>query len=184
MTFPARIVAMLYTCTVVGEIERLLTQLTEAGVRYLVVGGVAVVLHGYLRTTADLDLVVDLEPGNLAVTIDALERLGFRPRPPVALRAFADVAERTRWISEKNLEVLSLWHPQKPGFELDVFVKPPFVFHEAYARASIALLGSSKVAVASIGDLVAMKREAGRPRDKEDIDALLALQRANERRST
>ena len=166
----------------IGEIERLLTQLTEAGVRYLVVGGVAVVLHGYLRATADLDLIVDLEPRNLAITVTVLERLGFRPRPPVALRDFADPEERARWVVEKNLQVLSLWHPEMPGFELDLFVKLPFVFDEAYARASIARLGTSDVTVASIDDLVAMKRDAGRPRDQEDIDALLALKKANDRR--
>lgn len=166
----------------IGEIERLLTQLTEAGVRYLVVGGVAVVLHGYLRATADLDLIVDLEPRNLAITVTVLERLGFRPRPPVALRDFADPEERARWVVEKNLQILSLWHPEMPGFELDLFVKLPFGFDESYARASIARLGTSDVTVASIDDLVAMKRDAGRPRDQEDIDALLALKKANDRR--
>jgi hypothetical protein len=167
-----------------GEIERLLTQLSAAGVRFLVVGGVAVVLHGYLRTTADLDLVVDLEPRNLAITIAALESLGFRPRPPVALRDFADIEQRTRWVAEKNLQVLSLWHPEMPGFELDLFVTLPFVFDEAYARASVARLGTSDVPVASIDDLVAMKRAAGRPQDQEDIEALLALKKANDRRPT
>ncbi|SRR5258707_10233067 len=162
-----------------GEIEWLLTQLAEAGVRYLVVGGVAVVLQGYLRTTADLDLVVDLEPHNLAVAVAVLERLGFHPRPPVALRAFADAEARARWIDEKNLQVFSLWHPERPGFELDLFVKVPFVFDEAFSRASIARLGNSNITVASIDDLIAMKRETGRPRDLEDIQALLALKKAN-----
>jgi hypothetical protein len=45
----------------VGEIERLITGLSNAGVRYLIVGGVAVVLHGYLRATADLDLIIGLD---------------------------------------------------------------------------------------------------------------------------
>jgi hypothetical protein len=44
-----------------GRVEWVLAPLERAGVRYLVVGGVAVVLHGYLRTTLDLDLVVQLE---------------------------------------------------------------------------------------------------------------------------
>jgi hypothetical protein len=167
---------------VTGEIERLLTQLSDAGVRYLVVGGVAVVLHGYLRATADLDLVVDLDPQNLNVVVEVLEHLGFRPRPPVPIRSFADATERERWFEEKNLQVFSLWHPQKPGFELDLFVRPPFDFSSALARASVAKLGSSTVYIASIDDLVNMKRVAGRPRDKEDIEALLALRKANEQR--
>lgn len=169
----------------VGEIEQRLTHLSTAGVRYLVVGGVAVVLHGYLRATADLDLVVDLEPRNLAITISVLQRLGFRPRPPVALGDFADVDERRRWVTEKNLQVLSLWHPEMPGFELDLLVTLPFPFDEAYSRASIAHLDMSDVTVASIDDLITMKRLAGRPRDVEDIQALLALQeKTDEQRRT
>ena len=174
-----------YTEAMIGDIEKLLTHLSAAGVRYLVVGGVAVVLHGYLRTTADLDLVIDLEPDNLAIAISTLERLGFRPRPPVALSDFADIDARTRWISEKNLQVLSLWHPEMPGFELDLFVALPFVFEEAYSRADIAHLATSDVTVASIDDLVAMKRLAGRPRDLEDVQALLALKKkTDEQRQT
>jgi predicted nucleotidyltransferase len=48
----------------VGAIEQVLSALNAARVRYLVVGGVAVVLHGHLRATADLDLVVQLGPEN------------------------------------------------------------------------------------------------------------------------
>jgi hypothetical protein len=162
---------------VTGEIERLLTQLSNAGVRYLVVGGVAVVLHGYLRATADLDLVVDLDPQNLNVIVELLERLGFRPRPPVPIRSFADSTERRRWLEEKNFQVFSLWHPEKPGFELDLFVSLPFEFAAAFDRASVVPLGDTRVYVASIDDLVDMKRAAGRPRDQEDIEALLALRR-------
>lgn len=43
-----------------SAIESVLKALNDSGVRYLVVGGIAVVMHGHLRTTADLDLVVDL----------------------------------------------------------------------------------------------------------------------------
>ncbi|MEK6374598.1 MAG: hypothetical protein AABO58_18075 [Acidobacteriota bacterium] len=49
----------------IGEIEELLTALNAGGVRYLVVGGVAVVLHGYARATFDLDLVIELDTQNL-----------------------------------------------------------------------------------------------------------------------
>jgi len=163
-----------------GEIESLLTELSGVGVRYLIVGGVAVVLHGYLRATADLDLVLDLDPQGLSNAVDLLDRLGFRPRAPVPIRAFADEAERRRWVTEKNLQVFSLWHSKMPGFEVDLFVEPPFDFAEAYARAAWAPLGSQNVPVAAIEDLIAMKRRAGRPRDQEDIEALIALRRGHE----
>jgi hypothetical protein len=162
------------------DIESLLTELGRGGVRYLVVGGVAVVLHGYLRATADLDLVLDLDPENLDRAIDLMDRLGFRPRAPVPLRAFGDDAERKRWVTEKNLQVFSLWHPKMPGFEVDLFVESPFDFAEVYSRAIRASVGSENVPVVAVDDLIAMKRRAGRPKDQEDVDALLALRRTHD----
>jgi hypothetical protein len=159
----------------IGDIERLLTELSASGVRYLVVGGVAVVLHGYARSTGDLDIVIDFESANIDVALRFFEERGFRPRPPVPLRSFADAAERQRWIDEKNLQVFSLWHPDMPFLTIDVFVKEPFPFEEAYQRATRARLGESIVTVASIDDVIAMKRAAGRPQDLIDIEVLLEL---------
>ena len=161
----------------IGEIEELLEALNEAEIRYLVVGGVAVVMHGYARATFDLDLVIDLETSNLTRALQILGKRGFRPRPPVPLEAFADREERQRWIEEKNLLVFSLWHPQLHAFEVDLFVKEPFSFDEAYLRASRLPIGDSMITVASIADIIAMKREAGRAKDAEDIEALLELQK-------
>ena len=158
-----------------GEIERLLTELSDAGIRYLVVGGVAVVLHGYVRATADLDLVIDLEPENIRRALQLLKDRGFHPRPPVPLEAFADGAERKRWIEERDLKVFSLWHPRLPGLEVDIFVEEPFPFDEAYRRATRVQVGSSPVTVAAIDDLIAMKRSAGRAQDAADIEVLLEL---------
>lgn len=158
-----------------GDFEELLTELSKAGIRYLVVGGVAVVLHGYGRSTGDLDIVVDFEPANLDRALRLFEERGFKPRPPVPSRAFGDAAERQRWIEEKNLQVFSLWHPGKPLFTLDIFIEEPFPFEEAYQRATRAFVGDYVIPVASIDDVIAMKRRAGRPQDVIDIEVLLDL---------
>ena len=161
----------------IGDIERLLTDLSATGVRYLIVGGVAVVLHGYVRSTADLEIFIDFEPMNLDRALRFFEERGFQPRPPVPLRAFGDAAERQRWIDEKNLQVFSLWHSALPFLAVDIFVKEPFPFNEAYERATRAPLGESVVTVASIDDVIALKRAAGRPQDAIDIEMLLELKK-------
>jgi hypothetical protein len=158
-----------------GRVEWVLASIEKAGVRYLVVGGVAVVLHGYLRTTLDLDLVVQLEPNNLERALTAFEDLGFQPRVPVALRSFLDPQTREIWRREKNMTVFSLWHPGHPGFALDLFVQEPFDFDVVYRRALRIPLEEVEATVVSREDLVAMKRAAGRARDLEDIEALLEL---------
>ena len=155
--------------------EPVLRALNDAGVRYLVVGGVAVVLHGYLRTTGDLDLVIELSPDNLARALDALEGSGFQPRSPVPLRSFADPEIRRTWIETKNLQVFSLWHPELPGFEVDIFVEEPFDFDHAWGRKVDVALTNTVATIVGIEDLLELKRTAGRARDLDDVAVLEGL---------
>ena len=60
--------------------EPLFRALNASGTRYVVVGGVATVLHGYGRLTADIDLIVDLEESAAARAMRALAGPGLRPR--------------------------------------------------------------------------------------------------------
>jgi hypothetical protein len=158
-----------------GRIEWVLAPLERAGVRYLVVGGVAVVLHGYLRTTLDLDLVLQLERDNVERALAALAELGFQPQAPVPLGAFADPEIRETWLRDKNMTVFSLWHPDHPGFVVDLFVQEPFDFDAVYRRALRIPLTGTEATVVSREDLIVMKRAAGRARDLEDIAALSEL---------
>lgn len=164
-----------------GRVEWALAPLERAGVRYLVVGGVAVVLHGYLRTTIDLDLVLQLERDNVERALSALADLGFQPQVPVPLSSFADPEIRATWLREKNMTVFSLWHPDHPGFAVDLFVQEPFDFDEVYSRALRVPLQDVQATVISQEDLVAMKRAAGRARDLEDIAALSELSKEDGR---
>ena len=58
-----------------GSVEAIVTALNGNGVRYLVAEGLAVLAHGYVRFTADVDLIVDLEPVNLRQAMRALDDL-------------------------------------------------------------------------------------------------------------
>jgi hypothetical protein len=159
----------------VHPIEQALSALNVNGVRYLVVGGVAVVLHGHLRTTADLDLVISLEPANALGAIEALTGLGYRPRAPVAAERFADATERAAWIAEKGLTVFSLWSDRTPSLEVVLFVREPFDFEQAWARRVTVALDTTTATVVGLRDLLALKREARRPQELADIEALEAI---------
>ncbi|MDH3402076.1 MAG: nucleotidyltransferase family protein [Acidobacteriota bacterium] len=155
-----------------GDIEKILAALDDGGVRYLVVGGLAVVLHGHLRTTVDLDLVVQLEPKNVERALSALQRLGYQPVAPVPILEFADPEARERWIRDKNMIVFSLWLPDRPIFKVDLFVAEPFEFEPTYERSIKVDLGAAKATVLALEDLIALKRDAGRPQDLADVEAL------------
>ena len=153
--------------------EPLFTALAD--VRYVVVGGLAVVLHGHARLTADVDLIVDLSPDEAAKAMRALESTGLRPRAPVRGSDFADPTVRRAWVEEKGMRVFSLWDPRNPLREVDVFVECPVPFEGLYSRAELMPLGETHIRVASIADLIALKRMAARPEDLADIVALEAL---------
>lgn len=149
--------------------------LNAAGVRYVVVGGVAVVLQGHARLTVDLDIVVDLAAEPARRAMDVLLSLGFRPRLPVDPHDFADADVREQWVRERNLQVFSLYHPDDALREVDLFATHPLPFSELADAADIVELDGVAVSVASIAHLVQLKRAAGRPRDLEDVEALLRL---------
>src|SRR6266545_3039252 len=155
------------------SVEAILSALNRARVRHLVAGGLAVVAHGFVRFTADLDLVLDPEPQALRRAIGVLSDLGYRPRAPVELVDFADGEKRRLWVREKGLAVFSLFSPEHPATEIDLFIEPPFDFDRAYARAARFEVATGIVAT-FVGrtDLIEMKRKAGRPQDLADVAGL------------
>jgi hypothetical protein len=149
--------------------------LNEHGIRYVVVGGVAVVLHGHARLTVDLDLVIDLATEPTANALELLAGLGFRPRLPVRAEDFADPAIRRDWVEQRHMQVFSLYDPADPLREIDIFATYPVPFEQLYAASALVPLGEVSVRVASVDHLVAMKEAAHRPQDLADIEALRRL---------
>ena len=155
------------------EVRRITTALNEASVRYVVVGGLAVVAHGYVRATMDVDLVIDLNRENLVKALGALEQIGFRPRLPVSKEHFADPEMRAQWIKEKHMLVFPLWNPEAPTLIIDVFVKSPFDFDDEYKKAVwIDLDDDLTIPFVARDSLIRMKQEAGRPKDLNDVEHL------------
>lgn len=156
--------------------ETIIAALENANVRYVVAGGFAVNLHGFLRFTKDLDLLVDLDPENAVLAIDVLSACGLRPRVPVPAADFANPAKRDDWFENRNMIVFQVWHPDDPTCAVDLFIRNPIDFNDLWARSSRANLGATKCRFAGIEDLITMKTEAGRPQDLRDIEELRRLQ--------
>ena len=147
--------------------------LDEAGVRYLVAGGLAVNAHGYLRFTKDVDLVVQLVPDNIINGFAALASIGYRPLVPITASQFANAEMRNGWIREKNMSVLQFWSDEHKETPIDVFVAEPFRFEEEYARSLLKpLSGTIDVRFVSIGTLIDMKTAVGRQQDLIDVEHL------------
>ncbi len=155
--------------------ETVFAALEEAQVRYVTVGGIAVVLHGYIRVTQDLDLVIDLEPREALRAIEALQGLGLTPLVPVPAEKFADPEARRDWIENKHMTVFSMRDLNDPIVNVDLFVDYPLPFEQLWERSELHELGDSQVRIASLEDLITIKKEVGRRRDEEDIEELLRI---------
>lgn len=149
--------------------------LNDADVRYVVVGGIATILHGYIRATADIDLVVDLHADEASKTIRALTEGGFAARVPVDPMQFADPLRRAEWIETKGMKVFSLFHRDMPELNVDLFADHPIPFDDLWSKSSVMDLDGIPIRVCSVDHLIELKRIAGRHKDLADIEQLVKI---------
>ncbi|MHB8511859.1 MAG: nucleotidyl transferase AbiEii/AbiGii toxin family protein [Actinomycetota bacterium] len=155
--------------------EQIFAALNESGTRYVAVGGIAVILHGYLRLTNDADLVIDLRTENASAAMKALTNIGLRPLAPVDPLGFADPDLRRVWIEQKNMQVFSLLDPEDVFHNVDLFVDYPIPFEDLWSDSIELQWNGVPVRIASLEHVLTMKRMAGRAKDLADIEALQDL---------
>jgi hypothetical protein len=161
-----------------ARLETIFRALNESGVRYIVVGGMAVIAHGFVRVTNDIDLVLSFDRPNLVKGVKALEKLGLKAKIPVSAEAFADSALRETWAREKGMVVFQMSFFERDDAPIDIFIRPPFDFDAEYARVFREEVAPGVVVpFVHVQRLIAMKEEVGRPQDLEDIRRLKALGR-------
>lgn len=142
-----RTAATIY-CDVFDGLER-------DGARYVVVGGVAVVLRGYARPVSDLDIVVPPAPGEAGRALRALMLAGFVPTVPLPFGA---------------LTVMRML--DRSGRGVDVFARFRIPFEELWAGSERMPVGGSAARAMSLAHLLSEKRAAGRAGDLLDIEGL------------
>ena len=151
--------------------------LQEYDVRYLVVGGVAVNLHGVGRLTADVDLMLALDAQNLGRFVAAARGFALKPVVPVKLNDFADAVKVRGWIEEKGMLAFALRSSDPATPTVDILVKPTVSFDDAWARKAQRTVEGINIPIASIEDIIRLKSGTGRQKDEADIKALRQLLR-------
>ncbi len=154
----------------------ILQDLTDAEVDYVLVGGLAVALHGYQRVTLDVDVVLAMTADNLRRFIDKAKTRGLSPVIPVPVEALANPELIDQWRREKGMLAFALRGPDLMSSVIDVLVSSPVPFELMRRDAVIVPIGKLKVPVASIEHLITMKTGTGRSKDAIDIDELKKIQ--------
>ena len=149
----------------------LLQALADADVDFVVVGGIAAVAHGSAYFTRDLDITYAPTEENLERLGQVLVRLGARLRGVTDDVPFVPDGRTLR-----RTRVLTL---ETPIGLIDLLAQPDGapVYAQRRARADRDLIAGVEVAYASLEDLIAMKKAAGRPKDLVAVEELEAIQR-------
>lgn len=150
-------------------LERVCSALRNAGVPYAIAGGHAVSLHGAVRGTIDVDLVLDWMRQTLEDAEATLNELGLVSRLPLTA---GDVFEhRDEYIRNRNLIAWNFHNPDNPAEQVDILIN-----HDLReATAAEVKLPGGPISVLGLDDLIAMKRASGRDQDLADICALECL---------
>ena len=149
---------------------RLTKTLEEYAVNYAIVGGYAVALHGAVRGTVDVDIVITLKQSAFLKVEQALTALGLQSRLPVSAK---DVfLFREEYIRNKNLIAGSFSNPDNPTEIVDVIITEDL----NNMKPVVKNLMGNNIKVADIASLIAMKTRSGRPQNIEDVKALKAQQ--------
>lgn len=162
--------------------EEVLRALARHEVRYLILGGMAVNLHGVPRMTGDLDLTVDLDPANIRALLAAFDEVDLKPAAPVDPQRLADPEERRRWRQEKNLAALTFQRVSEghPYLEVDVLIEAPLGFETLYREKNRLTAGGLNVDLVSLRHLIEIKESQGRRQDIADAEALKRIEQARE----
>lgn len=157
------------------DAEGIVAALNRHGVEYVVIGGYAALLHGSPTVTIDLDITPSPDPDNLDRLAAALRDLGAK------LRASGVDELLTVPLDRRTFEQFPTFVNLRTDCgDLDISLRPAgpagktFDYAEL-ARSSVVVLLPEPVTVASLDDVIASKRAAGRPKDLVALPLLLEL---------
>ena len=143
--------------------------LDQHKVEYAIVGGLAVALHGAVRGTVDIDIVLKLSRKTFVAAEQALRSIGLEPRLPVEAAQVHDFREE--YIRNRNLIAWSFFNPRRPSEIVDIVITHD-LSKMAIQRFEVQ---GRRIRVLALPDLIRMKEDSGRPQDLEDVRALRAV---------
>ena len=154
----------------VNELHTVLREIVEHleshNIRYCLVGGLAAAVHGRMRTTEDVDLVLAVDVEEAIEFLNELPTKQFRPLFP----EFELVA--------RNSYILALEHVATQ-ISLDLAIGMSGFEQQIVKRSGPVEIGENSMLIATAEDIILMKILAGRPQDDQDIAGIVATRHAS-----
>ncbi len=142
------------------DFQDFIRSLNESDVKYILVGGYAVIIHGYNRTTGDLDIWVERSVENYHKLIQAFQKFGM----PVFDMSMSNFLENSK------LDVFTFG---RPPVSIDVMLSVKGMdFEEVYSNLEKRIVEGLEVKVISLSELLKAKAASGRNKDLDDVENL------------
>ncbi len=153
--------------------------LNDAKIEYVIVGGVAVVMHGHTRLTVDLDLILGITSSNWEKIVEILKSMKYAPRQPINIDEVKDPSIVQNWVQTKGVKALSFASPANPLLGIDIMVSPEYDYQGIIERAvAVKIDEITTVKIGSIDDIIKMKASSTRAKDLDDIEQLRRISNA------
>lgn len=142
--------------------EKLLVDLTEAEVDYILVGGLAVAYCGHVRATEDVDILVDADTDNIERLLEVLEDFGEGAGAELDVEDFPVEEGAVRVVEE---------------FPLDIFTQMSgYRYEDVVEMTDTQSLNDHALVHLNIEGLITLKKDSHRPKDKMDVQVLRRIQ--------
>lgn len=155
--------------------KKIFTEFKKSEIKYMIVGGVAVNLHGYSRFTGDIDILLALDKKNLRKLDELMHKLGYTERLPISVKDLGDSKKVDKFIKEKGMTAFTFVSSRGEQLDIDILAQESMDFDKYMQVQTLIEVWGIALPVINIDDLIEMKKAAGRGKDLIDIEALLKL---------
>ena len=142
------------------DFQDFIKALNSEKVKYILVGGYSVIVHGYHRTTGDMDIWVEPSQDNYNLLINSFSKFGF-PTNAITIENF---------LNTQDQDVFTFG---RPPMAIDILTMVKGLdFTESYALSEIHIINDIPVRVVHLNHLKQAKKAAGRYKDLDDLNNL------------
>jgi predicted nucleotidyltransferase len=146
--------------------KEMILALLKNQVEFILVGGYAVIYHGYVRATGDMDVWLRPTNENKQLLIEVFKKLQFDP-------------DGVKKLSEMDFTEVVIFHIGNEPERIDFLSKVQGLdFDEAYRQKQLLSVGGHQVPILHLNDLIANKLLANRLKDRADVENLMRIQRS------
>lgn len=145
--------------------EKLLAKLARAEVKFIVVGGVAVALNGFVRTTEDVDILIEVSADNVVRLLRELWHFGEGHARELTAADFSDSEDAIRIIEDFPLDVFTIMRGKR--------------YADLIGRTKTTRIDDFEIRYLNAEGLIVLKGDSQRDQDRIDVSALRSLQGNN-----